>query len=77
MQSVAEPWLVLSISGSSFLVGLDTFALNAPFWILTLLGGVLADRKDRSPIIYFFQGIQMLCPVLIVVLVATDGSKSG
>lgn len=75
MQSVAEPWLVLSISGSSFLLGLDAFALNAPFWILTLLGGVLADRKDRSLIIYFFQGIQMLCPVLIVVLVATGWVK--
>jgi MFS family permease len=71
MQSVAEPWLVLSISGSSFLLGLDAFATNAPFWILTLLGGVLADRKDRGRIIYFFQGIQMLCPLLIVVLVAT------
>lgn len=70
MQSVAEPWLVLSISGSSFLLGLDAFAMNAPFWILTLLGGVLADRNDRSRIIYFFQGIQMLCPVVIVALVA-------
>lgn len=70
MQSVAEPWLVLSISGSSFLLGLDAFAMNAPFWILTLVGGVLADRKDRSLIIYFFQGIQMLCPLLIVALVA-------
>jgi len=71
MQSVAEPWLVLSISGSSFLLGLDSFATNAPFWILTLLGGVLADRKDRGLIIYLFQGIQMLCPLAIVVLVAT------
>jgi MFS family permease len=71
MQSVAEPWLVLSISGSSFLLGLDAFAMNAPFWMLSLLGGVLADRKDRSLIIYFFQGIQMLCPLVIVALVAT------
>ena len=75
MQSVAEPWLVLSISGSSFLLGLDAFAMNAPFWILTLVGGVLADRKDRSLIIYFFQGIQMLCPVVIVALVATGWIK--
>jgi len=71
MQSVAEPWLVLSISGSSFLLGVDAFATNAPFWILTLFGGVLADRRDRGKIIYFFQGIQMLCPVLIVLLVAS------
>ena len=68
MQSVAEPWLVLSIGGSAFLVGLDAFAMNAPFWILALLGGVLADRKDRRLIIYFFCGIQMLCPLTIVIL---------
>jgi predicted MFS family arabinose efflux permease len=68
MQSVAEPWLVLGISGSSFLLGLDAFAMNAPFWILALLGGVLADRKDRRLIIYFFCGIQMLCPLTIVIL---------
>jgi len=75
MQSVAEPWLVLSIGGSSFLLGLDAFAMNAPFWILVLLGGILADRKDRTRIIYFFQGIQMLCPVVIVALVATGWIK--
>lgn len=70
MQSVAEPWLLLSIGGSSFLLGLDAFAMNAPFWMLVLLGGILADRRDRTRIIYFFQGIQMLCPVVIVALVA-------
>jgi len=75
MQSVAEPWLVLSIGGSSFLLGLDALAMNAPFWILGLLGGILADRADRSMIIYVFQGIQMFCPVLIVALVALGWVK--
>ena len=75
MQSVAEPWLLLSIGGSSFLLGLDAFAMNAPFWILVLLGGILADRRDRTRIIYFFQGIQMLCPVVIVALVAVGWIK--
>ena len=75
MQSVAEPWLVLSIGGSSFLLGLDAFAMNAPFWILALLGGILADREDRRLIIYVFQGIQMVCPMVIVALVATGWIK--
>ena len=75
MQSVAEPWLVLSIGGSSFLLGLDAFAMNAPFWILALVGGILADRADRSLIIYVFQGVQMVCPVLIVALVAMGWVK--
>jgi MFS family permease len=75
MQSVAEPWLLLSIGGSSFLLGLDAFAMNAPFWILVLLGGVLADRRDRTRIIFFFQGIQMLCPVVLVAVVAAGWIK--
>lgn len=68
IQSVAEPWLVLTLSSSPFLLGLDAFAMNAPFWLLTLAGGILADRKDRGRIIFVFQGIQMLCPLLIVIL---------
>ena len=75
MQSVAEPWLVITMSSSSLLLGLDAFALNAPFWILTLLGGALADRADRGKVIFLFQGLQMLCPALIFVLLAAGWIK--
>ena len=57
-QQVAQPWLMLSLSGSSFLVGLDAFAMDAPAWGLTLVGGVLADRGDRRKIIFGFQALQ-------------------
>lgn len=70
-QQVAEPWLLLSLGASSFLIGLDSFAMNAPVWALTLVGGLLADRADRRRVITLFQSIQMLCPLLIVVLLAT------
>jgi len=72
-QQVAEPWLLLTIGASSFVIGLDSFASNAPVWILTLVGGVLADRADRRRVIAIFQSIQMLCPILIVVLLLTGG----
>ena len=67
-QQVAEPWLLLSLGASPFLIGLDSFAMNAPVWALTLLGGVLADRADRRRVIALFQSIQMICPTLIVVI---------
>ena len=67
-QQVAEPWLLLSLGASSFLIGLDSFATNAPVLLLTLVGGALADRSDRRLVIAFFQSIQMLCPTAIVVL---------
>jgi predicted MFS family arabinose efflux permease len=69
-QQVAEPWLLLSVGASPFLIGLDSFAMNAPVWLLTLVGGVLADRRDRRHVITLFQSIQMLCPAMIVVLIA-------
>jgi len=67
-QQVAQPWLLLSIGASPFLVGVDAFALGAPVWLLTLAGGVLADRADRRRVITGFQSLQMLCPALIVLL---------
>jgi predicted MFS family arabinose efflux permease len=69
-QQVAEPWLLLSLGASPFLIGLDSFAMNAPVWLLTLAGGVLADRADRRRVIALFQSIQMLCPTLIAALLA-------
>jgi MFS family permease len=70
-QQVAEPWLLLSIGASSFVIGLDAFAMAAPAWLLTLVGGMLADRGDRRRVIATYQSIQMLCPAILVVLLLT------
>lgn len=67
-QQIAQPWLLLSLGASSFLIGLDAFALNAPVLFLTLVGGLLADRVDRRRVIAKFQSIQMMCPILLVLL---------
>jgi predicted MFS family arabinose efflux permease len=74
-QQVAEPWLLLTLGASPFLIGLDSFAMNAPVWLLTLWGGALADRADRRRVITLFQSIQMLCPTAIVILLITGGIK--
>jgi len=70
-QQVAEPWVLMSLGASPFLVGLDSFAQGAPVFLLTLLGGAMADQMDRRRVIVGFQSVQMLCPVLIVALLAT------
>jgi MFS family permease len=72
-QNVAEPWLLLTLGASSFLIGLDSFVMSAPVWVLTLVGGLLADRSDRRRVIATCQSIQMLCPLLLVVLLLTGG----
>src|ERR1700758_4034460 len=53
-QLIAEPWLLLNLGASAFLIGLDNFALTAPAFVLTLIGGVLADRGDRRWVISVF-----------------------
>ena len=68
-QQVAEPWLLLTLGASPFLIGLDSFVMDAPAWLLTFAGGALADRGDRRRVITVFQSIQMLCPAALVVLV--------
>ena len=70
MQQVAEPWLVLRLSNSPFLLGLDSFMGDAPIWLLILAGGIIADRRDRRRTALLFQGIQVICPIAIVVLLA-------
>ncbi len=42
--------------------------MAAPAWLLTLVGGVLADRGDRRRVIATYQSIEMLCPTILVVL---------
>ena len=71
MQQVAEPWLVLRLSNSPFLLGLDSFMTDAPVWLLILVGGLIADRRDRRRTALFFQAVQAACPISIVLLLAT------
>ncbi len=70
-QQIAEPWLLLSLGASPFLVGLDSFAQGAPVFLLILVGGAMADQLDRRWLILRFQTAQMLGPILIVILILT------
>jgi len=49
--------------------------MNAPGWIFTLWGGVLADRKDRRKIILLLQGVQLACVILLVALLVLGWLK--
>jgi predicted MFS family arabinose efflux permease len=74
-QQMAQPWLMLSLGASPFLLGLDSFALAAPVLLLTLVGGALADASDRRQTILRFQFLQMLCPIAVVLLLAFNATQ--
>jgi predicted MFS family arabinose efflux permease len=69
MQKVAQSWLVLSISGSPFLLGLDAFLGEIPIFLFSLLGGVVADRIDRRRVLIASQFLQMSCAFLLAGLI--------
>ncbi|MGH9407923.1 MAG: MFS transporter, partial [Vicinamibacterales bacterium] len=51
MQDVAQAWLVFDLTKSSFFLGLDDFLGQLPILLFTLIGGVIADRKDRRHVL--------------------------
>jgi MFS family permease len=59
MQIVAQNWLVLSLTHSPFYLGLDAFLQQLPIILFTLIGGVLADSRDRRRTLIASQYVQM------------------
>ena len=69
MQKLAQSWLVLEISGSSFWLGLDAFLGEIPIFLFSLLGGVVADRVDRRRVLLGSQFVQMSCAFVLAGLI--------
>src|SRR5271165_6647155 len=71
MQIVAQGWLIYRLSHSVFLLGLDQFLGGLPIFLLSLLGGVIADRVERRRILLGSQYLQLASAGLLTILVAT------
>jgi predicted MFS family arabinose efflux permease len=71
MQEIAQNWLVLEITNSPFLLGLDAFLGDIPIFLFSLVGGVIADRMDRRKLLLISQVIQMVSALTLAVLIAT------
>jgi MFS family permease len=69
MQKVAQSWLVLDLTKSSFFLGLDDFLGQLPILLFTLAGGVIADRHDRRRLLLGSQYVQMTAAFILAALV--------
>lgn len=69
VQQVAQAWLVLSLTGSPFYLGLDAFLGMAPMLGLSLVGGAVADRFDRRKLLLVSQAVQMFSALTLALLV--------
>src|ERR1700704_4261992 len=70
MQSVAQSWLVLDISKSARMLGLDAFLGNIPIFLVSLIGGVVADRVSRRHLLLGSQWVQLTCAFTLATLLA-------
>jgi MFS family permease len=69
MQSLAENWLVLSLTATAFYLGLDAFLQQLPIMLFTLIGGVVADRYDRRLTLMASQWVQLSTAAVLAALV--------
>lgn len=69
MQILAQSWLVYQLSNSSLYLGLDTFFAQVPIFLLSLFGGVFADRRSRRSLLLISQVIQLISAFILALLV--------
>ena len=63
MQIVAEMWLILTLTGSAFAVGLTTALQFLPMLLFATWGGLLADRMSKRRLLLITQAL-MVIPAL-------------
>jgi MFS family permease len=71
MQHVAIGWHVYALTGNLFDLGLIGLAQFAPFLLLILPAGHIADRYNRRNIIALCLGAQLLCGLLLLAFTLT------
>lgn len=68
MQSTAQSYLVWELTRSPLATGLTVLFFSLPSTMLSLLGGVVADRADRRKLVLTTQLIFMLQSALLTIL---------
>jgi len=68
MQNLALGWLVLELTNSPFLLGLNGFLGSAPSLFFSLLGGAIADRLNRRKLMIYTQTSMMVLALILAVL---------
>ena len=71
MQSVAQGWLVLSLTNSPFYVGFVSALGSIGVLAFTLYAGVIADRTDKRRTVIITQSLSMLLAFVLAGLALT------
>src|ERR1700710_983910 len=68
MQSIAQDWLVLELTGSAAAVGLTMALQFLPMLLLGVYGGALGDRFDKRAVLIATQAVNGALTALLAVL---------
>ena len=68
MQNVAQSWLVYRMTGSALLLGTVGFVGQIPVFLLSPIGGALADRHSRHRVVVTTQTTAMVLAFILAAL---------
>lgn len=71
MQRTAVSWVIYTLTHSPFMLGLAVFSQQFPSFLLSLFGGIVADRHSRYKILLITQTASMIQAVLLAALILT------
>lgn len=75
MQNIGQSWLVLSLTGSPFLLGLVGTIQFLPITVFSLFAGVIIDKFPKKKILIFTQTVSMILAFALSALVFTKTIK--
>jgi len=71
MQTIAQSWLVLTLTSSALLFSVVSVLQFLPVLLLSPIAGVVADRLPKRQLIIVTQSVACLCATTMVTLVVT------
>jgi MFS family permease len=72
MQGTGISWVIYTITHSTFMLGLTMFASLFPRFLLSLFGGIVADRYNRYKILLITQIASMIQALLLAILTLSN-----
>jgi len=76
MQSLSLPWLIFTLTGSKFLLGIVAAASMLHSLIITLPSGVIADRFSKRRIVIATQTVLMTQALMLAALTFTHAIQA-
>ena len=73
MQTIAQGWLVYTLTGSGTQLGLVVALQMVPVLILAPYAGVVADRMDKRRMIIAVQAVMAVLALILGILTVTGG----